>query len=142
MKIVDAIKTPSDLDRDGRAVFSPAELRSIFPERSDHTFIARLRRLTAQRILKRAAHGIYVNAPSQSPQAWRNEEVATRLRSGEYSYVSLESALSEFGVISQIPVGRTRMMTTGRFCEMHSIYGTLDLTHTARPVQDLSIGHA
>lgn len=142
MKIADAIKTPSDLDRDGRAVFSLAELRSIFPKRSDHTFIARLRRLAAQRILKRAAHGIYVNALSQSLRAWRNEDVATRVRSGEYSYVSLKSALSEFGVISQIPLGRTRMMTTGRFGMIHSIYDTLDFTHKARPVRNLSIGHA
>ena len=94
-------------------------------------------RLVAQGILKRAAHGVYVNALSQGPLASRNEEVAVRLRSGEYSYVSLESALSEFGVISQIPVGRTTMMTTGRSGEIHSIYGTLDFTHTSRSVRDI-----
>ena len=137
MKTVDAIKILCDLDRDGRAVFSVAELRSIFPERSGNTFTAGLRRLVAQGILKRAAHGVYVNALSRGPRAWRNEEVAIRLRSGEYSYVSLESALSEFGVISQIPVGRTTMMTTGRSGEIHSIYGTLDFSHTARPVRDI-----
>ena len=137
MKTVDAIKTLCDLDRDGRAVFTVAELRSIFPERSGHTFTAGLRRLVAQGILKSAAHGVYVNALSRGPRAWRNEEVAIRLRSGEYSYVSLESALSEFGVISQIPVGRTTMMTTGRSGEIHSIYGTLDFTHTARSVRDI-----
>ena len=54
MKTVEAIGTLCDLDRDGRAVFSLAELRNIFPERSDHTFTAGLRRLTAQGILKRA----------------------------------------------------------------------------------------
>ena len=137
MKSVDAIKILCGLDRDGRAVFSAAELRCIFPERSGHTFAAGLRRLAAQGILKRAAHGVYVNTLSQGPRAKRNEEVAVRLRSGEYSYVSLESALSAFGVISQIPVGRTTMMTTGRSGEIHSIYGTLDFTHTARPVLDI-----
>ena len=137
MKSVDAIKILCDLDRDGRAVFSVAELRGIFPERSRHTFTAGLRRLAAQGILKRAAHGVYVNTLSQGPRAKRNEEVAVRLRSGEYSYVSLESALSAFGVISQIPVGRTTMMTTGRTGEIHSIYGTLDFTHTDRPVRDI-----
>ena len=137
MKTVDAIKILCGLDRDGRAVFSVAELRCIFPERSRHTFTAGLRRLVAQGILKRAAHGVYVNTLSQGPRAKRNEEVAVRLRSGEYSYVSLESALSAFGVISQIPVGRTTMMTTGRSGEIDSIYGTLDFTHTARPVRDI-----
>ena len=137
MKSVDAIKILCNLDRNGRAVFSVAELRGIFPEQSRHTFTDGLRRLVAQGILKRAAHGVYVNALSQGPRAWRDEEVAIRLRSGEYSYVSLESALSAFGVISQIPVGRTTMMTTGRAGEIHSIYGTLDFTHTARPVRDI-----
>ena len=75
--------------------------------------------------------------PLPEPAARRNEEVAIRLRSGEYSYVSLESALSEFGVISQIPVGRTTMMTTGRSGEIHSIYDTLDFTHTTRSVRDI-----
>lgn len=137
MKSVDAIKVLCDLDRDGRAVFSVAELRGIFPESSRHTFTAGLRRLVAQDILRRAAHGVYVNALSQGPRAKRNEEVAVRLRSGEYSYVSLESALSAFGVISQIPMGRTTMMTTGRSGEIDSIYGTLDFTHTDRPVRDI-----
>ena len=137
MKSVDAIRTLCALDREGRAVFSVAELRTIFPERSGHTFTEGLRRLVANGILKRAAHGVYVNSLSQGPRARRNEEVAIRLRSGEYSYVSLESALSEFGVISQIPVGRTTIMTTGRSGEIHSIYGTLDFTHTARPVHDI-----
>ena len=137
MKSVDAIKTLCELDRDGRAVFSVAELRTIFPERSSHTFTEGLRRLVAKGILKRAAHGVYVNTLSQGPRSRRNEEVAIRLRTGEYSYVSLESALSEFGAISQIPVGRTTIMTTGRSGEIHSIYGTLDFTHTARTVQDI-----
>ena len=137
MKSVDAIKILCGLDRDGRAVFSAAELRCIFPERSGHTLAAGLRRLAAQGILKRAAHGVYVNTLSQGPRAKRNEEVAVRLRSGEYSYVSLESALSAFGVISQIPVGRTTIMTTGRSGEIDSIYGTLDFTHTDRPVRDI-----
>ena len=137
MQSVDAIKALCGLDRDGRAVFSAAELRCIFPELSRHTFTDGLRRLVAQGILKRAAHGVYVNALSRGPRAWRDEEAAIRLRSGEYSYVSLESALSAFGVISQIPVGRTTMMTTGRSGEIHSIYGTLDFTHTARPARDI-----
>ena len=137
MKSVDAIKILCGLDRDGRAVFSAAELRCIFPERSGHTFAAGLRRLAAQGILKRAAHGVYVNTLSQGPRAKRNEEVAVRLRSGEYSYVSLESALSAFGVISQVPVGRTTIMTTGRSGEIDSIYGTLDFTHTDRSVRDI-----
>ena len=137
MKTVDAISILWELDRDGRAVFSVAELRKIFPERSGHTFTDGLRRLVTKGILKRAAHGVYVNALSRGPRAYLNEEVAIRLRSGEYSYVSLESALSAFGVISQIPVGRTTVMTTGRSGEIQTIYGTLDFTHTERPVRDI-----
>ncbi len=42
------------------------------------------------------------------------EYVAKSLRRGEYNYISLESALSKYGVISQIPIDRLTVMTTGR----------------------------
>ncbi len=39
---------------------------------------------------------------------------------GEYNYVSLESMLSEYGLISQIPIDRLTVMTTGRNVKMVS----------------------
>ena len=55
--------------------------------------------------------------------------VAKRLRSGELVWESLESALSRWNVISQIPVDRVTFMTTGREGEFHTPYGVIEFTH-------------
>ncbi len=41
----------------------------------------------------------------------------------------LESALSEYGVISQIPIDRLTIMTTGRKGHYKTPYGTIEFTH-------------
>ena len=64
-------------------------------------------------VLMRAVSGVYVNALSANGFTHTLENIAKAMRRGEYSYVSLESALSEYGVISQIPM-RLTIMTTGR----------------------------
>ena len=88
----------------GQAVFSLNDLRSLFPERSEKAFTEGLRRLTRMGILTRAARGVYVNS-KKIHGYWRLEEVASCLRQGHLNYVSLEFALSEFGAISQVPLG-------------------------------------
>lgn len=54
---------------------------------------------------------------------------AKRLRSGELVWESLESALSRWNVISQIPVDRVTFMTTGREGEFRTAYGVIEFTH-------------
>lgn len=49
----------------------------------------------------------------------------------------MESILSEYGVISQIPVSRLTVMTTGRSGVHKTPYGTIEFTHTKRPIPEL-----
>lgn len=65
------------------------------------------------------------------------ELIAKTLRRGEYNYISLESALSEYGIISQIPIDRLTIMTTGRKGEYKTSYGVIEFTHTKRSVTDI-----
>src|SRR5690606_10369240 len=58
-------------------------------------------------------------------------------RYGEYNYISLESMLSEYGAISQIPVDRLTVMTTGRKGVYKTLYGVIEFTHTKRSVEDI-----
>ncbi len=51
------------------------------------------------------------------------------LRPWDFSYLSLESALSEAGWISQIP-SRLTLMTTGRSQIFNTPYGTIEFVHT------------
>ena len=137
MRTVDAVKTLAGRSRGGQAVFTLGELREIFPHRSDKTLSESLRRLVRYGLLARAANGVYVNPLSD--RSWANllEELACALRRGEFSYVSLECALSEWGVISQIPQGHLTVMTTGRRGEFHTPYGVIEFTHTRRPVSEI-----
>ncbi len=136
MKQIHAIRQLMAQDRQGRQVFTHRDLATLFPERSSRTLQAGLGRLVKSGILMRAAPGIYVNALSGNGYVHTLEQIARALRRGEYSYISLESALSEHGVISQIPM-RLTVMTTGRKGEFNTPFGTIEFTHTARPLQDI-----
>ncbi len=123
-------------DRQGRQVFTLQDLATLFPEDTPRALNAGLDRLVKNGVLMRAVNGIYVNVLSANGFTHTLEKIAKTMRRGEYSYVSLESALSEHGVISQIPM-RLTIMTTGRKAEVDTPFGTIEFTHTARPVHDI-----
>ena len=58
-------------------------------------------------------------------------------RPGHLSYVSLESILSEYGVISQIPISRLTVMTMGASGLVATPYGAIEFTHTKRGVAEI-----
>ncbi len=124
-------------DRKGRHVFSRAALARLFPGENAKAFTEALNRLIKANLLVRAARGVYVNPHAQSLDSRTLERIAQALRPGEYNYLSLESMLSEYGEISQIPIDRLTVMTTGRKGVHRTPYGTIEFTHTARPVADI-----
>lgn len=137
MKIIDAIQVIKKFDEQGRFVFTKQDLVKLFPKDRLKTFEESLKRLLKAGVLVRACRGIYVNEQAQSKDAYLIEHVAKALRRGEYNYVSLESILSEYGVISQIPVSHLTIMTTGRRGTYKTPYGVIEFTHTKRPVVEL-----
>ena len=132
MRTTEAVKTLADWDRHGRIVFTLSDLRKMFPHRSDKTLSESLRRLVSNGLLERAANGVYVNPLSARSRADLLEEVALALRRGEYNYLTLECALSEWGVISQVPQSYLTVMTTGRKGTFNTPYGVVEFTHTRR----------
>lgn len=62
------------------------------------------------------------------------------MRFGEHNYVSLESALSEYGLIAQIPIDRLTIMTTGRSSTYKTSFGIIEYTHTKRSFIDIIQG--
>ena len=78
-----------------------------------------------------------MNPVAASKNRWIAEEVAKALRPGNLSYVSLESMLSEYGVISQIPINRMTVMTTGASGLIETPYGTIEFTHTKRSTAEI-----
>jgi predicted transcriptional regulator of viral defense system len=134
VKQLEAITALRALDQAGRYVFSKAELRNLlFYAETKASFERSLERLVAAGVLERAARGVYVNPHANSYDGYVIEHIAKALRPGEYNYVSLESALSEYGVISQVLVDRLTVVTTGRKGEIHTPFGVIEFTHTAKP---------
>lgn len=124
-------------DKQGKFVFTKHELRKLFPEDTLKTFEEGLVRLVKNRLLQRACRGVYVYPTAQSFNGYVIEHVAIALRQGHYNYLSLESMLSEYGVISQIPIDRLTVMTTGRSGVYKTAFGVIEFTHTKRPIADI-----
>lgn len=137
MKKLQAIRVLRAWDKKGWCVFTKHMLAKLFPEDNSKTFTEGLNRLVKEAILQRACRGIYVNKEATCFDRYVIERIAKVLRPGEYNYVSLESMLSEYGIISQIPVDRLTIMTTGREGIYKTPYGTIEMTHTKRSVSDI-----
>jgi hypothetical protein len=111
----------------------------MFSDESERALKSSLKRLLDANILTRAAQGVYVYNRA-SKDSYILEHIVKTIRRGEYNYVSLESALSQYGVISQIPMDRLTVMTTGRAGEFKTPWGVIELTHTERSVSDILNG--
>jgi len=134
MKTKEAIQILRQFDKKGRFVFTKHDLVKLFPQDTAKTLNEGLGRLVKAGWLKRACRGVYVNEYAQCFDSYVVEHIAKALRRSAYNYVSLESALSEYGLISQIPIDRLTVMTTGREGTYQTPYGVIEFTHTKRKV--------
>ena len=137
MKKMALFRKLSELDKRGVYVLARRDLEKLFPEEGEKAMEKSLQRMVADDLLQRVAKGLYVNPAATSKNRWIAEEIAKALRPGSLSYVSLESILSEYGVISQIPVSRMTVMTTGKSGTVETPYGTFEFTHTKRRVAEI-----
>jgi hypothetical protein len=94
-----AIKVLTAWDEAGRYVFTRHDLAKLFPDDSAKTLQEAVNRLVKAGWLRRACRGVYVYALARSMDSHTIERIAVALRRGEYNYLSLESALSEYGTI-------------------------------------------
>jgi predicted transcriptional regulator of viral defense system len=129
---IQAIKKLAELDRRGVYVLTKNDLAKAFPDEQEKALEKSLQRLVTDGILQRVAKGTYVNPTAHSKKGNVVEDIAAVLRRGHYSYLTRESMLSEYGVISQVPVSRITLMTTGANGVYDTPYGTIEFTHTKR----------
>jgi len=129
MRTLDAIAVLKKWDRRGHYVFTKRDLAKLLNEPPD-SLNKTLERLVKTGVLVRASRGVYVFGYSEHLGAYTLEEIAQTLRRNEYNYLSLESALSEWGAISQVPLDRITVMTTGRKGEFKTPYGVIEFVHT------------
>jgi hypothetical protein len=129
VRLPEAIELLAQRDLARQYVFLRGDLELLLAE-TGMTLTKTLERLVAQGILIRAARGVYVYAQSKQRGVYTIEEVANALRRYDYNYVSYESALSEYGVISQIPLEWLTVATTGREGLYKTPFGAIEFTHT------------
>jgi predicted transcriptional regulator of viral defense system len=133
----DAIVALTKVDRQNARILRKAELRAILRYGSERSFSELLRRLVQTDVLERVSRGVYLNLLGSPSRGYLVEEIACALRKGYFNYVSLESILSEFGIISQIMISRITVMTTGSSGVFETPYGVIEFTHTSRSLESL-----
>jgi predicted transcriptional regulator of viral defense system len=117
-------------------LFAPSDLAAAVPECGQLAVL--LSRATKAGLLKRVCRGIYLYPVPGYPAGSLLFHAAARLRAGEFNYISLETALSDAGVISQVPMNWISLMTSGR---SHVVdcgdYGHIEFVHTTQRPEDI-----
>ena len=96
------------------SMFTPADLRALLPQHSDAAFKTLLSRAVSEGHLTRVCRGLYLYDKANHERGLMLHHIAAKLRPSGLNYLSLETVLSDAGVISQIPMNRITLMSSGR----------------------------
>jgi hypothetical protein len=109
----------------------------VYFQEDPNTLRHSLTRHVRNEAITRLTRGLYANLHSRAKPLYALEDMVRYLRPRHISYLSLESRLSELGLISQVPT-RLTVMTTGRSQIYNTPLGTIELTHTNREISEYS----
>lgn len=137
VKQIELINALDELEKMQRHVVSVKRFFQFFPSDNKQSYEMGIARAVKNGLLVRAARGVLVNPRSKYFGYYTLEWIARTMRPADISYVSLETVLSQHGVISQIMIDRITIMTTGRSGEIKTPYGVIELTHTKRSFLDI-----
>lgn len=116
-----------------RYLFTPADMRVLLPELSAGAYRALLSRAASGRLLERVCRGLYLYLPARPSDGRLLFHVAARLRAHEFNYISLETALSDCGIISQVPQSWLTLMSSGRSSVIDcGRWGSIEFVHTCQ----------
>lgn len=129
----------SELASPEHYLFTPSDLRALLPELSDAAFRTLLSRTVADRHLLRLCRGLYLYERVDYPRGLVLFHAAARLRADTFNYISLETALSDAGVISQIPINWITLMSAGRSNVIRcGDWGSIEFVHTGKHPEALA----
>lgn len=84
-------------------------------------------------VLKRVCRGVYLYPRVNLPPGMVLFHTAARLRASGFNYISLETALSDAGVISQVPINWITLMSSGRSQVVDcGDFGRIEFVHTVQ----------
>ncbi len=119
-------------------VFSSRDLRILFLDLSDAAFRALLSRATKGDCLERICRNLYRYKKKDYSEGRLLYHAAAHLRGHRFNYISLETVLSDAGVISQIPINVISIMSSGRSNTIDcGRFGSIEFIHTQQKPTDL-----
>ena len=120
-------------------LFTPYDLRALLPDLSESAFKTLLSRAVREGHLARVCRGLYLYERAAPSSGLLLFHAAARLRADDFNYISLETALSEAGVISQMPINRISVMSSGRSNVIScGRWGTIEFVHTRQHPEELA----
>jgi predicted transcriptional regulator of viral defense system len=132
-QLSETLRTLADREH---CVFAPSDLAAAVPDCGQLPVL--LSRATKAGVLRRVCRGIYHYPLPDYPVENLLFHAAARLRAGEFNYLSLETVLSEEGVIPQLPMNWITLMTSGRSHVVNcGDYGNIEFVHTAQRPEDI-----
>jgi len=133
------IRAISRLATPKACLFTPDDLRPLLPDLKENAFKTLLSRAVTSGSLRRVCRGLYLYEAAYSNRGLTLYHVVTKLRPLDLNYLSLESVLSDAGVISQIPINRIMVMSSGRSNIIHcGQWGSVEFIHTRQRPEELS----
>ena len=127
----------SGLARPGPLLFTATDIAAVFGAYRQLPVL--LSRAAKAGRIARICRGIYLYPPTGYPGGNLLFHVASRLRASAFNYLSLETVLSETGVISQVPMNWISLMSSGR---SHIVdcgpWGRIEFIHTQQRPEALA----
>ncbi len=132
------LKRLSQSATDDRCLFTPSDLRAIVPELSGAAFKTLLSRAVTGGHLRRLCRGLYMVEGRAASHGLLLFHAAARLRADCFNYISLETVLSDADVISQVPINRITVMSSGRSSVIScGTAGTIEFVRTRQRPEEL-----
>lgn len=128
----------AELADEEHALFTLADLAALLPGHPPGAFKTLVSRVAANGGLERLCRGLYLFPQAGYPADLVLYHAAARLRANTFNYLSLESVLSDAGVISQVPMNWITLMTAGRSGRIAcGRFGTIEFIHTRKTPERL-----
>jgi len=134
-KLKDLLEKLSD---ENHYLFALEDLAGAFPEKDNSALKNLLSRSVKKGILVRVCRGIYLNPRVSFSPGLVLYHTAGRLRASFFNYLSLETVLSELGIISQLQISWISLMTSGRSYTFDcGKWGSIEFIHTKKKPETL-----
>ncbi len=132
-------KALEDLCSSDHYLFAVSDFRALLPDLKVNALKTLLSRAQANGLLKRVCRGIYLYDRVDYPRGYILYHAASRLRAEHFNYISLETALSDEGIISQVPINRITLMSSGRSSIINcAALGSIEFVHTKKRPDSLA----